>query len=202
MVLRLMRSKHSEKATNRAPRVLLRFGVGVAMTCAFAGSVAACSSPAVIQKPHHVVAPRRSTPAQRQSAVKAAVAVAWRAGLEAQDDAYRTSNDDDPTLAATMTNPLLGDVITHLFAWHEAGDVAVGVDRVVQVSVGPITKAQAMVTACVIGDEIEVDGQTGTPLPGEPGRKGPVTYHVVMVNTPQGWKAQEQKGIDGPCASS
>ncbi len=104
-------------------------------------------------------------------------------------------------LEATQTQPVLGHMVAFIQTARLKGEHAVGSEHILWVDVSGITKSQAHLTACVEGDEIEID-RNPQPVSGEAGKKGPVTYHAVIVRTPQGWKTRFQTTVDGPCALS
>lgn len=133
---------------------------------------------------------------------KEAIASGWRAGLEADDVALRNSDPTNPMLAATHTGPQLSRVVANLRADRLNGWIGVGTDHIRSIDVTEVAGRTARVTACMEGDEIEVDASTMKPVPGVPGQKGPVSFHALMTRTSGGWKIEQQSAVEGPCTSS
>ncbi|HXW35589.1 MAG TPA: hypothetical protein VEJ87_13505 [Acidimicrobiales bacterium] len=127
------------------------------------------------------------------------MAAGWRAALEADDWAARTSNPDDPMLAATHAEPQLGVIVASV-AWYRAnGWVGIGTDRILRISVSDVANGRANVTACIDGEEIEVNAVNGHPAPGIPGEAGPTTFRALMIQTPSGWKIEQQTATEEAC---
>lgn len=144
-------------------------------------------------------APNTAASGPANHGVEEAVAAGWKAAIEADDEAERTSDPQAPMLAATHVQPQLGRLVANLETYRLNGWIGVGSDKVLHVTVSDVGNGRADVTGCINGNEIEVSTSDGRPAPGFPGEKGPVTFHALMVRTAAGWEIAQQTATEGPC---
>jgi hypothetical protein len=128
-----------------------------------------------------------------------AIIAGWRAAFEAFDVAARTEDWTSPALAATVVQPQLGIETGNLRLEYEAGYISVGHDTVLRVNVAKSRGLVATVVACTEGKEIVVFASTHQPVPGELGEVGLEGFTSIMVDTPSGWKVEQNEMTENTC---
>jgi hypothetical protein len=128
-----------------------------------------------------------------------AIIAGWRAAFEAFDVAERTMDWTSPALAATVVQPQLGIDTENLRLENEAGYRSVGHDTVLRVNVVKSRGGVATVVACTEGKEIVVFASTHQPVPGELGEVGLEGFTSIMVDTPSGWKVEQNEMTENTC---
>jgi hypothetical protein len=128
-----------------------------------------------------------------------AIIAGWRAAFDAFDVAQRTEDWTSPALAATNVQPQLGIDTENLRLENEAGYIAVGHDTIYRVNVVKSRGRVATVVACTEGKEIAVFAATHQPVPGWLGETGLTGFTSVMVDTPSGWKIEQNETTEDTC---
>jgi len=128
----------------------------------------------------------------RATARDAAILAGWKAAHEALDAAARTMDWSSPALAATHVQPQRGIVVRNLWLEHWAHYISIGHDSIVWSEVRSESAHTAKVVACVNEDEITVYAATRKPVPGVLGESGYGGFDATMIQTPTGWKLEDQ----------
>lgn len=127
----------------------------------------------------------------------AAVLAAYRAEWEAFEQASATSNAYDPSLPATMVDPMLQQVRRNLIGDQAAGIVARGA-FVLHPRVVSVTRSTAVVVDCAYSTSVLVYASSGKPVP-------PVTppendgVRSTLVLSGSTWKVSGQTVKEGSC---
>jgi len=128
----------------------------------------------------------------------AAVLSAYRAGWVAYDQALATANAYDPSLAATMVDPLLQKVRANLLGDRNDGIIGRG-NVELHPKITSLTSTTATVVDCTYSSSELVYATTGKPVP-------PVTppendgVRATLVLSGSTWKVSKQTVTDGTCA--
>jgi len=134
------------------------------------------------------------------AAADEAVISSWKAALNAYSAAARNGDWKSPALAAAFLPPLLSSIENNLRSLQEAGDIAVGGEKVTGAIVAHANGNNATVVACVQDNEIVVDIATQTPVAGVLGRADPEQFTANLTKTSEGaWKVQQQSVKEGRC---
>ena len=127
----------------------------------------------------------------------AAVLQAYRAGWVAYDQALATANAYDPSLAATMVDPLLQKVRANLLGDRNDGIVGRG-NVELHPKITSLTSTTATVVDCTYSSSELVYATTGKPVP-------PVTppendgVRSILVLSGSTWKVSQQSVTEGQC---
>jgi hypothetical protein len=140
------------------------------------------------------------SPNRSNSSTDAAIIAGWKAALNAFDMAARTSDPNSPGLLATHAEPELGIVQRNLALAHAHGEVAIGLDRVMNVKVLSINEKIARLKACVDDGEVFIDRATNKAVPGPLGQTALERSYATMVLTRTGWKLEQQSVSEGRCS--
>jgi hypothetical protein len=122
---------------------------------------------------------------------------AYRAGWAAYDRALATANAYEPTLPATMVDPLLQKVRANLLADRNSGIVGRG-SVVLHPKVSSLTAGTASVVDCTFSSSELVYAVTGKPVPPltPPQHDG---VQATLVLTGGAWKVSQQSVSEGKC---
>ena len=127
----------------------------------------------------------------------ATVLNAYRAGWVAYDQALATANAYDPSLAATMVDPLLQKVRANLLGDRNDGIVGRG-NVELHPKITSLTSTTATVVDCTYSSSELVYATTGKPVP-------PVTppendgVRSILVLSGSRWKVSQQSVTEGQC---
>jgi len=127
----------------------------------------------------------------------AAVLSAYRAGWVAYDQALATANAYDPSLAATMVDPLLQKVRANLLGDRNDGIVGRG-NVELHPKITSLTSTTATVVDCTYSSSELVYATAGKPVP-------PVTppendgVRSILVRSGSTWKVSQQSVTEGQC---
>jgi hypothetical protein len=122
---------------------------------------------------------------------------AYRAGWVAYDQALATANAYDPSLAATMVDPLLQKVRANLLGDRNDGIVGRG-NVELHPKITSLTSTTATVVDCTYSSSELVYATTGKPVP-------PVTppendgVRSILVLSGSTWKVSQQSVTEGQC---
>ena len=143
--------------------------------------------------------PTTTTSSSTSVASSAAVLGAYRAEWAAYQRALATANAYDPSLAATMVDPLLQKVRANLLGYQNAGIVGRGSIQL-NPRVVSISATTATVDDCNFSSSELVYAKTGKPVPPiTPPEHDYVKATVVLVNG--AWKVSQQNVTEGKCPS-
>jgi hypothetical protein len=222
---RLARSAvHATSHVSGSSRFLCVFGTcqqqrhpgrALALVCVLLAAVAgACGGTAALSAPSTSTTtpaattspPTTSPPTTTQPTIStttsptvATVLKAYRAGWAAFEKASATSNAFDPSLPATMADPLLQQVRQNLVGDQAAGVVARGGIKL-HPRVLAVTGATAVVIDCSVSSSELVYATTGKPVP-------PVTPpehdgdRATLVLSGSTWKVSAESITEGECPS-
>ncbi len=159
----------------------------------------ACGGGSLPAAKHAGASPSTSRPTTSSVVDPASTAVlaAYRAEWAAFEQASATSNAFDPSLPATMVDPMLQLVRRNLIGDQAAGIVARGT-FVLHPRVVSITGSTAVVVDCAYSTSVLVYATSGKPVP-------PVTppendgVHSTLVLSGSTWKVSEQTVKEGLC---
>jgi hypothetical protein len=132
------------------------------------------------------------------SANETAVLAAYRAGWGAYTGALKTANAFDPSLPATMAQPLLQKIEAQLLGDQHAGEIGTGAVQL-HPKVSSITATTATVVDCAYSSSEYVYVKTGKLVP-------PITKpeHVGVKATMElvggTWKVAQQSVTEGKCS--
>lgn len=141
--------------------------------------------------------PTTTTNSSTSAASSAAVLGAYRAEWAAYQSALATANAYDPSLAATMVDPLLQKVRANLLGYQNAGIVGRGSIQL-NPRVVSISATTAMIDDCNFSSSELVYAKTGKPVPPiTPPEHDYVQATVVLVNG--AWKVSQQNVTEGKC---
>jgi hypothetical protein len=129
------------------------------------------------------------------------IASAWVAAEQAFEMAARSSDPDEPELAATTVAPQIGSTQSLLEGWQAAGEIARGPVTFAVSGVSEASPDLAVVTGCAHDHEIVVSAATGAPVAGVGGRAGDESITSAMELTVDGWKLADQAVVMAPCGS-
>ena len=127
----------------------------------------------------------------------AAVLQAYRAGWVAYDQALATANAYDPSLEATMVDPLLKKVRANLLGDRNDGIIGRG-NVELHPKITSLTSTTATVVDCTYSSSELVYATTGKPVP-------PVTppendgVRSILVLSGSTWKVSQQSVTEGQC---
>lgn len=140
-----------------------------------------------------------TTSASTTAASSVAVLDAYRAEWAAYQSALATANAYDPSLAATMTDPLLQKVRANLLGYQNAGIVGRGSIQL-NPRVVSISATTATIDDCNFSSSELVYAKTGKPVPPiTPPEHDYVQATVVLVDG--AWKVSQQNVTEGKCPS-
>jgi hypothetical protein len=192
---------------SRTGRIRLRRGLSLALSVGSIALVAAsCSSrasgptttstflPVPSSSTTTTVPTSTTTPT---SATDAAVLTAYRAAWAAYDQASKTANPFDPTLPATMINPILEQVKKGLVSDEVGGIVAVGSSTHAP-RIYALSATESTVLDCAFSRSFLVYKATGKQVPPitKPEHDG-IRATLTLVGST--WKVSQQTVMEGKC---
>jgi len=140
----------------------------------------------------------KSTTTTTLSATDTAVLNAYRAGWAAYTHALKTANAFDPSLPATMAQPLLQKVEAQLLGDQHAGDIGTGSIQL-HPKVSSLTATTATVVDCAYSSSEYVYVKTGKLVPPitKPQNVGVKATMELAGGT---WKVAQQSVTEGKCS--
>jgi len=138
---------------------------------------------------------------QSVSTSNAAIVSGWKNAISAFAAAVRNDDWNNPMLIEDFAAPQLGVIKGNLQRMRAVDEIATGSARVISATVTSATEDRASVQGCIQDDELVLNANTGSPVPGPAGERTMETIRSTLVRSSGRWKVDSQTVTVGKCPS-